>query len=42
MADSTSETIQQKAYRLLQAIKARTESSHQPMFVAELAPRRWA
>jgi hypothetical protein len=37
MADST-ENIQQKAYRLLKAIKARTENSHQPIFVAELAP----
>jgi len=38
MADSTSETIQQKAYRLLKAIKARTENSHQPVFVTELGP----
>ncbi|MGA2058292.1 MAG: hypothetical protein ABSG88_23685 [Bradyrhizobium sp.] len=38
MADSTSETIQQKAYRLLKAIKARTENSNQPVFVVELGP----
>jgi hypothetical protein len=38
MIDPTSESIQQKAYRLLKAIKARTENSHQPVFVAELAP----
>src|SRR5256885_1639375 len=38
MADSTGETIQQRAHRLLKAIKAQTENSHQPVFVAELAP----
>jgi DDE superfamily endonuclease/TIR domain len=38
MADSTGETIQQRAYRLLEAIRATTENSHQPVFVAELAP----
>jgi TIR domain-containing protein len=38
MANSIGETIQQKAYRLLKAVKARTENSHQPVFVAELAP----
>ena len=38
MADSTGESIQQKAYRLLKAIKVRTENSHQPIFVAELVP----
>src|ERR1700690_1551930 len=38
MADSPSDPIQQKAYRLLKAIKAPTENSNQPVFVAELAP----
>jgi hypothetical protein len=38
MADSPGESIQEKAYRLLKAIKARTENSHQPIFVADLAP----
>src|ERR1700730_8406708 len=38
MADSTGETIQQRAFRLLEAIRATTENSHQPVFVAELAP----
>jgi len=37
MTDS-GESIQQKAYRLLKAIKARTGNSHQPIFVAELSP----
>ena len=36
MADSTQETVQQKAYRLLVAIKAKTERSGQPVFLAEL------
>jgi len=38
MADSA-ESIQEKAYRLLKAIKTRTENSHQPIFIAELAPK---
>jgi hypothetical protein len=33
------EGIQDKAYRLLKEIKAQTEASNQPIFVAELAPR---
>lgn len=38
MADPAAESIQGKAYRLLKAIKARTENTHAPVFVAELAP----
>ena len=38
MVHSIGESIQEKAYRLLKAIKTRTENSHQPIFVAELAP----
>jgi hypothetical protein len=36
MVDTIGETIQEKAYRLLKAIKARTENTHEPIFVAEL------
>ncbi len=32
------ESIQEKSYRLLQAIKAHTEQTHAPVFVAALAP----
>jgi hypothetical protein len=38
MADSAAENTREKAYRVLKAIKVRTENSHQPIFIAELAP----
>ena len=37
MADSFQETIQQKAYRLLKAIKAKTENTVEPVFDIDLA-----
>lgn len=38
MTANPPESMQERAYRLLKAIKARTENAHQPIFVAELAP----
>jgi hypothetical protein len=37
MADLLGESIRDKAYRLLKATTRRTENSHQPVFVSELA-----